>query len=151
MLFRSGFEDAKFDERPFARIVAEKFGTDHTELVVKAPVADILPKLIWHYDEPFGDSSAVPSYAIAQLTRQHVTVVLNGDGGDESFAGYDRYIVNRKARIGDTVPRWVWSGLAACTDNLPAGLRRLFPFAKVNRVASALAQSPPRKIGRAHV
>ena len=61
--------------------------TPHTELLVKAPVSDILPRLIWHYDEPFGDSSAVPSFGIAALTRQHVTVVLNGDGEDENFVG----------------------------------------------------------------
>lgn len=146
--FCVGFDDAKFDERPFARIVAEKFGTEHTELVVKAPVADILPQLIWHYDEPFGDSSAVPSYAIAQLTRKHVTVVLNGDGGDESFAGYDRYVVNRRARIGDAVPRWIWGSIAACTSALPKGMRSLHPVAKVNRVASALAQTPQRRYAK---
>ena len=93
--FAVGFAEAAFDERPFARMVAERYGTAHTELVVEAPVADILPRLVWHYDEPFGDASAVPSYAIAALTRQHVTVVLNGDGGDENFAGYDRYITDR--------------------------------------------------------
>lgn len=146
--FCVGFEDAQFDERPFARMVAEKFGTEHTELVVKAPVADILPKLIWHYDEPFGDSSAVPSYAIAQLTRQHVTVVLNGDGGDESFAGYDRYVVNQRARMGDAIPRWLWGSIAASTDALPKGLRNIPPIAKVNRVSSALAQTPQRRYAR---
>ena len=91
--FAVGFEESAFDERRFARIVAERYGTDHTELIVKAPVTDILPRLVWHYDEPFGDASAVPSYAIAALTRQYVTVVLNGDGGDENFAGYDRYFI----------------------------------------------------------
>ena len=146
--FCVGFEDAKLDERPFARMVAERFGTDHTELVVKAPVADILPRLIWHYDEPFGDSSAVPSYAISQLTRQYVTVVLNGDGGDESFAGYDRYVVNRRARIGDTMPRWLWGSISACMGALPKGLRSLAPFAKINRVSSALAQSPERRYAK---
>ena len=94
---------AAFDERPFARMVAERYGTAHTELVVEAPVADILPRLVWHYDEPFGDASAVPSYAIAALTRQHVTVVLNGDGGDENFAGYDRYITDRLLQRGDVL------------------------------------------------
>ncbi|TKB63190.1 MAG: asparagine synthase (glutamine-hydrolyzing) [Nitrospira sp.] len=146
--FCVGFEDAKFDERPFARMVAKQFGTDHTELVVKAPVADILPRLIWHYDEPFGDSSAVPSYAISQLTRQYVTVVLNGDGGDESFAGYDRYVVNRRARIGDTMPRWLWGSISASMGALPKGLQGLAPFAKINRVSSALAQSPERRYAK---
>ena len=85
--FSVGFGAEAFDERPFARQVSERYGTDHTELVVEAPVRDILSRLAWHYDEPFGDSSAVPSFAIAELTRQYVTVVLNGDGADESFAG----------------------------------------------------------------
>ena len=61
------------------RRFAQRYGLEHTELLVKAPVNDILPRLVWHYDEPFGDSSAVPSFAMAQLTRQHVTVVLNGE------------------------------------------------------------------------
>lgn len=146
--FCVGFDDAKFDERPFARMVADKFGTEHTELVVKAPVAEILPKLIWHYDEPFGDSSAVPSYAIAQLTRQHVTVVLNGDGGDENFAGYDRYVVNQRARIGDVVPRGLWRSLARVTEALPKAMLDVPPFGKINRVASALAQSPQRRYAK---
>ncbi len=146
--FCVGFDDAKFDERPFARMVADKFDTEHTELVVHAPVADILPKLVWHYDEPFGDSSAVPSYAIAQLTRQYVTVVLNGDGGDESFAGYDRYVVNYRARWGDGVPRWVWKGLAAWTGLLPNRFRNVPPLGKLDRVASALAQSPQRRYAK---
>lgn len=146
--FCVGFDDAKFDERPFARQVAEKFGTEHTELVVKAPVADILPRLIWHYDEPFGDSSAVPSYAIAELTRQYVTVVLNGDGGDESFAGYDRYVVNRRARMGDAMPRWLWESMAACTAAMPKGILNLPPVAKVHRVSSALAEAPERRYAK---
>lgn len=146
--FCVGFEDASFDERPFARMVAKQFGTDHTELVVKAPPADILPRLIWHYDEPFGDSSAIPSYAIAQLTRQHVTVVLNGDGGDESFAGYDRYVVANRARFGECLPRWMWRGLSTFTGALPRQAREMFPFAKLDSVASAMAQCPERRYAK---
>jgi asparagine synthase (glutamine-hydrolysing) len=146
--FSVGFEDDAFDERPFARLVAERYDTTHTELVVKAPVVDILPKLIWHYDEPFGDSSVVPSYAIAQLTRQHVTVVLNGDGGDENFAGYDRYVVNRRARRGDAVPLWVRRKCAEMLRHLPAGLRRRQPLLKLTTVAEAMALSPERRYAR---
>src|SRR5262245_43638527 len=101
--FTLGFGAASFDERSFARQVAERYGTDHTELVVEAPVTDILCRLVWHYDEPFGDSSAVPSYAIAELTRQHVTVVLNGDGADETFAGYDWSKMDRWIQRGGLV------------------------------------------------
>src|SRR5262245_45830747 len=102
--FSVGFGAASFDERSFARQVAERYGTDHNELVVEAPVTDILSRLVWHYDEPFGDSSALPSYAIAELTRQHVTVVLNGDGADETFAGYDWYKMDSLIQRGKIEP-----------------------------------------------
>src|SRR5262249_17335290 len=128
--------------------VAKRYQTDHTELVVKAPVLDILPRLIWHYDEPFGDSSAVPSYAIAELTRQHVTVVLNGDGGDENFAGYDRYIVNRRARCGDMVPLGVYQQLAKMSRRLPPGWQRRQPFLKLATIAEAMATGPERRYAR---
>jgi asparagine synthase (glutamine-hydrolysing) len=146
--FSVGFEDAAFDERPYARMVAERYGTDHTELVVKAPVVDILPRLIWHYDEPFGDSSAVPSYAIAELTRRHVTVVLNGDGGDENFAGYDRYVVNRRASRGDVVPRGIRQGVSAALRWLPDAWRQHQPFRKLTAVADAMALEPARRYAR---
>jgi asparagine synthase (glutamine-hydrolysing) len=143
--FSVGFEDEDYDERRFARLVAQRFSTEHTELVVKAPVVDILPKLIWHYDEPFGDSSAVPSYAIAELTRQHVTVVLNGDGGDESFAGYDRYVASRRAPRGDLVPAWIRRKIWNVIDLLPADWRRSRLTAKLARVSEAMAQPPDRR------
>ncbi len=89
--FSAGFEVEGFDELGYARIAAERFSTDHHEFIVKPDIADVLPKLVWHYNEPFGDSSMVPSYYIARETKRHVTVALNGDGGDESLAGYTRY------------------------------------------------------------
>jgi len=95
--FSIGFEPSQFDESQYARMVAEKFGTDHHELVVKAGAPELIDDIVWHYDQPFGDSSAVPSFHVARITRPHVTVVLNGDGGDESFAGYDRYRISRFA------------------------------------------------------
>jgi asparagine synthase (glutamine-hydrolysing) len=89
--FSIGFEASEFDESKYARLVARKFGTDHSELVVTAGAPALIDDIVWHYDQPFGDSSAIPSFQVARLTQPHVTVVLNGDGGDESFAGYDRY------------------------------------------------------------
>jgi asparagine synthase (glutamine-hydrolysing) len=146
--FSVGFEEAAFDERPFARLVAQRYATDHTELVVKAPVRDILPRLVWHYDEPFGDASAVPSYAIAELTRQHITVVLNGDGGDESFAGYDRYIADRRARRWDVVP-WEWRRrLEAVIHCLPPDWLRRQPLRKFTNVAEVMALSPEHRYVR---
>jgi asparagine synthase (glutamine-hydrolysing) len=86
-----GFADEEFDELSYARLVARHFNTDHHEQVVTPRALEVLKKLVWHYDEPFGDSSAVPTYYVSQLARAHVTVALSGDGGDESFAGYRRY------------------------------------------------------------
>jgi asparagine synthase (glutamine-hydrolysing) len=89
--FCIGFDEAGYDERAYARMVAERYDTDHHEMVVRPNAAAILPLLTWHYNEPFADPSAIPTYYVAQMARQHVTVVLNGDGGDESFLGYSRY------------------------------------------------------------
>jgi asparagine synthase (glutamine-hydrolysing) len=89
--FCIGFADSRFDEREYARLVSQRYGTDHHELIVTAAARAVLPTLAWHFDEPFADSSAIPSYQVAKLSREHVTVVLNGDGGDECFGGYRRY------------------------------------------------------------
>jgi asparagine synthase (glutamine-hydrolysing) len=91
--FTIGFEDRDgFDERPYARIVAERFATDHHEEVVAPDAVDLLETLVWHHDQPFGDSSAIPTYLLNRLTRGHVTVALSGDGGDELFGGYERFV-----------------------------------------------------------
>jgi len=89
--FSIGFDEADFDELRFARQVAARYGTDHYEMVVKPNALEVLPKLAWHFDEPFADSSAIPTYYVSKITREHVTVALSGDGGDENFAGYRRY------------------------------------------------------------
>jgi len=90
--FTMGFEDREgFDERPCARIVARRFGTEHHEEVVHPNAVELVERLVWHHDQPFGDSSAVPTYLLNQLARNHVTVALSGDGGDELFGGYERF------------------------------------------------------------
>jgi len=89
--FTMGFEEGEYDETPHARRVAERFGTEHTEAVVRPDAAALLPKLVEHYGEPFADASAVPSFYLSEMTAAHVKVVLNGDGGDELFGGYLRY------------------------------------------------------------
>lgn len=89
--FSIGFGEADFDELRYARRVAEMYGTEHHEFVVEPHALAIMPKLARHYGEPFADPSAIPSFYLAEMTRRHVTVALNGDGGDESFAGYQRY------------------------------------------------------------
>ena len=96
--FCIGFaEDASFDERSYAQLVAKRFNTRHREFVVRVEAAALLDRILWHHDQPFADSSAIPTYLVCQLAREHVTVVLNGDGGDEVFAGYDRF---RAAALG---------------------------------------------------
>jgi len=87
-----GFENSAFDERPAARLVAERYGTRHEEVVVRPNVREDLPGIIAAYDQPFADSSAIPSFYVARAARQHVKVALNGDGADEQFAGYRRYL-----------------------------------------------------------
>jgi asparagine synthase (glutamine-hydrolysing) len=89
--FSIGFKEEKYNELPYAKRVAEAFGTDHTEFVVEPHAIELLPMLVRQYEEPYADSSALPTYLVSQLTREHVTVALNGDGGDENFAGYTRY------------------------------------------------------------
>jgi asparagine synthase (glutamine-hydrolysing) len=92
LTFTIGFEDDEgFDERPYARRVAGICGTEHVEFVVKPDAVDLVERLVWHHDQPFGDSSAIPTFLLSELTRRHVTVALCGDGGDELFAGYERF------------------------------------------------------------
>jgi asparagine synthase (glutamine-hydrolysing) len=90
-----GFPEKEFDESSYARGVAGRFHTDHHEQVVEPKAVDVLEKLVWHYDEPFADSSAIPTYYVSRSAREHVTVALGGDGGDENFAGYRRYFFDR--------------------------------------------------------
>jgi asparagine synthase (glutamine-hydrolysing) len=110
--FSIGFEEEDYNELPAARFIAEKYNTDHTELVVKPSAMDVFPKLVDCYGEPYADSSALPSYYLAQVTRQHVTVALNGDGGDENFAGYSRYsnFVGNDSKL--SLPRRLGMGTA---------------------------------------
>jgi asparagine synthase (glutamine-hydrolysing) len=93
--FSIGFDREAFNELPHARKVAERFGTEHQEFRVSPEAIEIVPKLVRQFGEPFADASAIPSFYLAQMTRRHVTVALNGDGGDESFGGYQRYVANR--------------------------------------------------------
>ena len=100
-----GFSDPVFDELSYARLAAHHFHTDHRDEVVVPSAAEVVQALSWYYDEPFGDSSAIPTYYVSRLARQRVTVALSGDGSDESFAGYRRYYFDgRENRLRDRVP-----------------------------------------------
>ena len=102
--FSIGFDEKEYDELPYARRVAEQYGTDHHEFVVRPDAAAVIPKLVWHYDEPYADESAVPTYYLSEMTRRHVTVALNGDAGDENFSGYGRYVVDARLEQFDRLP-----------------------------------------------
>jgi asparagine synthase (glutamine-hydrolysing) len=117
--FTVGFEgDSFYDERAHAERVARHLGTDHHSEVVAADAASLIETLVDHHDEPFGDSSALPTYLVARAARRHVTVVLNGDGGDETFAGYDRF---RAVLLADQLPRVLLLGLRALARLVPEG------------------------------
>lgn len=118
--FAIGFSDEpSFNELKYARTVADRYGTDHHEFTVSPDAIDLLPKLVWHYDQPFADSSAIPSFLLAQMTRKHVKVVLTGDGGDELFAGYERFAAARLAEAYRRVPRFVETAAAQLIAALP--------------------------------
>lgn len=102
--FSIGFEEQDFSELHHARRVAEHVGADHHEFIVRPDALEVLPILVEHYGEPYADSSAIPTYYVARETRKHVTVALNGDGGDESFAGYERYAAMRLAERYQRIP-----------------------------------------------
>jgi len=90
--FSIGFKEEDFSEIKYAREIAKRFGTEHYEMIVEPDAMEVLPHLAWEFDEPFADSSAIPTYYVSKMARQHVTVILSGDGGDETFAGYRRYL-----------------------------------------------------------
>jgi asparagine synthase (glutamine-hydrolysing) len=126
-----GFDTGSFDERPLARLLAKRYATDHHEILVRPDVVNVLPKIAAAYDQPFADSSAIPTYYVSEAARGHVKVVLNGDGGDEVFCGYRRY---QAARI-DGMLRWAdaaWSRplwrFAASLLPVPRGFRTGYAF-----------------------
>jgi asparagine synthase (glutamine-hydrolysing) len=107
-----GFDDKEYNEADFAREISKKFETDHHEQIVHPEAIEILKKLVWHYDEPFADSSAIPTYYVSWVARQSVTVALGGDGGDESLAGYRRYYFDYlENRLRSMVPAGVRRGV----------------------------------------
>jgi asparagine synthase (glutamine-hydrolysing) len=118
--FSIGFEEDDFSELPYARKVARHFGTDHHEFCVRSDLISVLPQLVWAYDEPFGDSSMLPTYYVSKLAREHVTVVLTGDGGDEIFGGYDHY---EREYITNRIPPSLRSLLACASLLIPDGMR----------------------------
>lgn len=122
--FSIGFAEDSYDELKYARLVAQRFGTDHHELIVTPDVCNIVDELIRHFDEPFADQSSIPTYYVSKLAREHVTVVLSGDGGDELFAGYTRYAVDLKRQGFERLPRFLRQNvMKSLSEHLPHGAR----------------------------
>jgi asparagine synthase (glutamine-hydrolysing) len=146
--FSIGFDSERFDELEHARLIAERFGTEHEELQVRPDAISIAPRIARHYGEPFADSSAIPSFYLAEMTRRHVTVALNGDGGDESFAGYTRYAANVLGARLERVPmplRRLGAGLAA---RLPESAEEQSVRNRVRRLGGSLGLDGPARYER---
>jgi len=142
--FSIGFSEADHDELHYARMIAEQFGTDHHEFVVEPKALDIMPKLARHYGEPFADSSAIPSFYLAELTSRQVTVALNGDGGDESFAGYHRYVTDHRVRQLDWLPAPVQRA-ASLTRFVGEGPLDDSTRTRINRIGRLLSMLPQER------
>lgn len=117
--FSIGFKEKSFNELKYAKTIAKLFNTEHREYIVEPDCLEVLPKLIWHFDEPFADSSSIAVYYLARMTHQEVTVALNGDGGDESFAGYKRYAMNKMANIYSLAPLFIRNTITGFIKGFP--------------------------------
>jgi asparagine synthase (glutamine-hydrolysing) len=144
--FSIGFEgDPRYDETSFARIAARAFHTDHTEFRVGPTDFGLIEKLIWHHDGPFGDSSAIPTYVVSRLTREKVTVALTGDGGDELFAGYLRFLA---ATATERIPALVRPLAGKLAQLLPSGGPSRGPVARARRLLDATAMPLGDRLAR---
>ncbi len=138
-----GFSVPEFDESEYARQVASLFKTDHHEDIVEPKALDVVDKLVWHYDEPFADSSAIPTYYVSKAARQYVTVALGGDGGDENFAGYRRYLFDyRENRVREMVPEVLRRQLFAPLGKYYPGLAWAPRVVRAKATCQSLARTP---------
>jgi asparagine synthase (glutamine-hydrolysing) len=150
--FSVGFGEKEYDEAPYARRVAEWFGTEHHELIATPQDLGLLEEVLAACDEPFADASAIPTFLVSRLARQHVKVVLSGDGGDELFAGYDRYVVDRhERRLGILGDLGLGAPLRLVSDALPEGARgknflRHFSLPRMERYLDAICLFPHRAL-----
>ncbi len=130
-----GFEDQSFNELPYARIVAKKFNTIHREVIITADmVKDMLPKYLSYIDEPYGDGSAIPTYYVCEIAKDEVVVVLSGEGGDETFAGYETYAAYHISKWFKRIPGFIRNGIIApLVNRLPASDKKLSLEFKLKR------------------
>ena len=144
--FSIGFPLPDYDETHYAREVANLHGTEHREFRVEPHALEILPQLVWHFDEPFADSSAVPTWYLSKLAREHVTVALAGDGGDELFGGYDRYRAVRLGEKLDRLPTPVRKLIASqLWQKVPSGSHERGKGQRLKRFMAGLAEPAPRR------
>jgi asparagine synthase (glutamine-hydrolysing) len=143
--FTVGFSATDYDETRYARMVAERYGTDHEEFVVEPDAVKVLPRLVWHYGEPFADPSAIPTYYVSEMARRKVAVALNGDGGDECFLGYNRYKAMFHLSRLDTMPRWCRVGIERLLALAPASAQRRFKISRIRGVLRAPEEFPAQR------
>ncbi len=141
--FSMGFADGSYNELPHARVVAERFGTHHREGMVEPDIAALFDQLIVHLDEPFADVSLFPTYLVSKIAREHVTVALSGDGGDELFGGYDTYAADRLARrLAAFAPDAALRAIAAAAAHLPPREQKKGLVNKLKRFTAGVAEAP---------
>ena len=141
--FSMGFADGSYNELPYAREVAQRFGTHHREGTVEPDLEQLFHKLVVHLDEPFADVSLFPTYLVSQMAREHVTVALSGDGGDELFGGYDAYEAEKLARrMTRVVPRGAMPALAGLVALLPPSEKKKGFVNKLQRFMQGTAEAP---------
>ena len=141
--FSIGFEDATYNELPYADAVARHFGTDHRSELLNPDIASLVEGLVQHHDEPFADTSIFPTYLVSRLARQHVTVALSGDGGDELFAGYDTYLAERLSRYYGKIPEVMRRNIMpAFASMLPLQPAKKGTINKVKRMVEGASMDP---------
>jgi asparagine synthase (glutamine-hydrolysing) len=148
--FSIGFDESEFNEAPYAAEVARALRTEHTELIVRPDADRLIEEVVHSFDEPFGDSSALPTMLVSKLARQHVTVVLSGDGGDELFAGYTRYAeLLRRIEVRPAALRTALRHLALRLPHVSPGRNRVLDWSRTlrGRYAATVAQALPAKEG----
>jgi asparagine synthase (glutamine-hydrolysing) len=140
--FSIGFHSEELNELPLARTVADRFNTDHHELMVEPQAIEVIPKIVRHYGEPFADATAIPTFYLAEMARRHVTVALNGDGGDETFGGYTRYVGQLAAARLDKLPMPLRSLGRSASRMLPQSGRINSLSSRLGRLGETLTADP---------
>ena len=145
--FSIGFEQQAYNELSYARLVADQYKTNHHEYVVTPKATELFERMVWFYNEPFADSSAIPSFYLAEMTRKQVTVALNGDGGDESLFGYDRYMASKYGIWYDRIPTLLRKIIERGTQFIPEPRKSKTILSRLKRFVAVLSETPERRYG----